>query len=429
MGISVEQWRVKIGTFCQPNKCKTKLKTLELRYVSLCIRVILFYLLVAEGIETNAGPPWRPTGRGSRGNRSNRGEACGFGPPSGRGSRWASQRDYFANDGTDGIMDHRVYGPLRSEHLISQSSAGQQSSNSWLINAQPQSQMVSNELTRNDTSDNESDNTLFDDVNNYDNSGSDASTSGNIPQGGNNMTDLLLEIRRDVKQMNKKFDGMERTVKDLKKDNQHLKQQNERLSKQVYELSNSVTKLEARAKESEKKNEQLETQSRRDNLKFYGIEEDPKETWEQTETKLRTYLSDELQIDESSIKIERAHRLSSKASPRPIIAKFSFFKDKESILKTDRQKRKDRLNTETTETTGNTDNVDGNEHSTIRNKPIRVSEDFPERVKNARMKLYPFLRSCHEKGTQAFLRYDTLVVDGQPYVYDYDSGRPVPQNK
>ncbi|MEW8107368.1 MAG: hypothetical protein AB2801_20365, partial [Candidatus Thiodiazotropha endolucinida] len=243
------------------------------------------------------------------------------------------------------------------------------------------------------------------------------------------MTDLLLEIRRDVKQMNKKFDGMERTVKDLKKDNQHLKQQNERLSKQVYELSNSVTKLEARAKESEKKNEQLEAQSRRDNLKFYGIEEDPKETWEQTETKLRTYLSDELQIDESSIKIERAHRLSSKASPRPIIAKFSFFKDKESILKTYRQKRKDRVNTETTEATGNTNNVDENEDSTMRNKPIRVSEDFPERVKNARMKLYPFLRSCHEKGTQAFLRYDTLVVDGQPYVYDYDSGRPVPQNK
>lgn len=155
-------------------------------------------------------------------------------------------------------MDHKVNGPRRSERLISQLSAGQQSLNFWFINAQPQSQMVSNELTRNDTNDNESDNILFDDVNNNDNSGSDASTRGNIPQGGNNMTDLFLEIHRDVKQMNKKFDGMERTVKDLKKDNQHLKQQNERLSKQVYELSNSVTKLETRAKESEKKNEQLE---------------------------------------------------------------------------------------------------------------------------------------------------------------------------
>lgn len=124
-----------------------------------------------------------------------------------------------------------------------------------------------------------------------------------------------------------------KTYKDLKKDNKHLKQQNESLSKQVTELTTSVIHLETRTKETEMKNEQIEVQSRRENLKFYGIEDDRNETWEESERKVRQYLSDELQIDETNIQIERAHRIASKSTPRAIITKFSYFKDKDQILK------------------------------------------------------------------------------------------------
>ena len=37
---------------------------------------------------------------------------------------------------------------------------------------------------------------------------------------------------------------------------------------------------------------------------------------------------------------ERVHRLRSKSTPAPIIAKFSFFKDREKVLKAYREKRK-----------------------------------------------------------------------------------------
>ena len=57
---------------------------------------------------------------------------------------------------------------------------------------------------------------------------------------------------------------------------------------------------------------------------------------------------------------------------------------------------------------------------------IRITEDFPQRVTKARTKLFPFLKKCHEKEQRAFLRLDTLVVDGQAYVYDETQGRPVP---
>ena len=148
-----------------------------------------------------------------------------------------------------------------------------------------------------------------------------------------NTTRLLLEIRSDVKRMNKKFDSLDKKVKVLKLDNKQLKQQNENLSKQVTDLTTTVISLETRIQDTEKKNEQQEAQSRRENLKFHGIGEDVNETWDQSETKIGNYLSDELGIDDTNIKIERAHRLPSKSKPSPVIVKFSHFKDKDHVLK------------------------------------------------------------------------------------------------
>ena len=71
------------------------------------------------------------------------------------------------------------------------------------------------------------------------------------------------------------------------------------------------------------------------------------------------------------------------------------------------------------------DDNDGNNET----RRIRVMEDFPERVVKARTKLFPFLKSCMNNEVNAYLRYDSLVVDGQSYIYDYELKRPVPSNK
>ena len=73
-----------------------------------------------------------------------------------------------------------------------------------------------------------------------------------------------------------------------------------------------------------------EDRSRRNNVRFDGIPETENETWEETETKLRKFFYDELDITEE-LYIKRAHRVarnqSSKeasndlAKPRTIIAK------------------------------------------------------------------------------------------------------------
>ena len=218
-----------------------------------------------------------------------------------------------------------------------------------------------------------------------------------------------------LKAKNKKFDYLEKSVRTLKHDSKCLKEQNSRLTNQVTELQSTVSQLESCTRETEQKNERLEAQSRRDNLKFHGFDDNRRETLEESENTVRRYISEELTIDDSAIKIERAHRICSRNSPCPIIIKFSHYKDRDSVLKSFREKQRSRLADNAQGLMGkNRNDNDGAAVPETRNN-IRVSEDFPERVVKVRSELYPFLKSSIEQGHDAFFRYDHLVVNGQEY--------------
>lgn len=57
MGISVEQWRQRIGTFSQPVRSSKMMPKLVLKskYLSLGIRNLLFLMLVVQDVESNPG--------------------------------------------------------------------------------------------------------------------------------------------------------------------------------------------------------------------------------------------------------------------------------------------------------------------------------------------------------------------------------------
>ena len=189
-------------------------------------------------------------------------------------------------------------------------------------------------------------------------------------QEGNVSMNILLDIQSNVKRLDQKFDSIHKTVCDLKTDNKKLKDQNEHLTHKVQELSTSMAEMERRNKETEMKYEKLEAQSRRENLKFFDIEESEGETWDQSELKIRQYITNDLQIDDTNINIERAHRLPGKTKPRPLIAKFSFYKDKDKILKRERALANGEEAGDN-EGNGRSENV----------SKVRVSEDFPDRVR------------------------------------------------
>ncbi|KAH3736269.1 hypothetical protein DPMN_042832 [Dreissena polymorpha] len=111
---------------------------------------------------------------------------------------------------------------------------------------------------------------------------------------------------------------------------------------------------------------------------------------------------------------ERAHRLPGKNYPRPLIVKFSLFKDKERIIKRYREQRKSDREYETSDATSN----EASATDTGSGKRVRVSEDFTERVRKARSSLIPYLKESLAAGKNAYLRLDKLIVNGNSYVYD-----------
>ena len=135
----------------------------------------------------------------------------------------------------------------------------------------------------------------------------------------------------------------------------------------------------------------LEGQSRRSNIIIHGVpENEADETWEVTETKVLDLTRNKLEIAEP-ISIDRCHRLGRKRAtgPRPIIAKLTFFKEKQKVF---------------------------SQASKLKGTGVSISEDYIKPIRESRSKLVPMLKSARAKGKRASLQYDKLVIEGEKYV-------------
>ena len=79
----------------------------------------------------------------------------------------------------------------------------------------------------------------------------------------------------------------------------------------------------------------LEDHSRQNNLRFEGTKEHENKSWKDFENKIYDLLENKLEIDSGIVVMEQAHRTrkKNKNRSRPIVATFSFYKDKINILK------------------------------------------------------------------------------------------------
>lgn len=171
----------------------------------------------------------------------------------------------------------------------------------------------------------------------------------------------------------------------------------------------------------------LEDQARRKNLVLYGITEDDKESWDETESKVKTLLHEELGISGDTLNIERSHRLGKPrprrrgvdqnpdargehsrhrrdddgsrrtntgySDDRPIIIKFNNWKQKEHVLR---------------------------EAKIAKNPAVMISEDFSETTRDIRRRLRPHFLDARERygRTVVHMRYNRLVIRGIPYMID-----------
>ena len=76
------------------------------------------------------------------------------------------------------------------------------------------------------------------------------------------------------------------------------------------------------------KSNNLEGQSRQNNMVVDGIAESPHETWMESEDKVREIISEKLKMDSKKIELERAHRTGKPTTgpgDRPVVVKFLRF--------------------------------------------------------------------------------------------------------
>ena len=190
---------------------------------------------------------------------------------------------------------------------------------------------------------------------------------------------------------NSRVDSLVREVQDLKTSLQFSQNEIDSLKVEIKDAKKSSNVDDESA--VAKKVDYLENQSRRNNIVIDGIEGDnSKETWAETEGKVRDLLTKNLKLEAKDIEIERAHRngVMKKDNPRPrqVVVRLLRYKDKQLILNRAR--------------------------SHLKNTPIYINEDFSEAVRKRRAELLPELKAARSRGEYAVLSYDKLVIRKKP---------------
>ena len=200
----------------------------------------------------------------------------------------------------------------------------------------------------------------------------------------------------------------------LKEENTELKKSLQWATDEVNDLRNKLKEMRAQQNSSRDmlqhvqqdlqmqtiRNIKIEAQSRRSNIKFFGVREAEAESIpHETEKIVKLVLVNELKMpkeDVANLKFERVHRMPTKRSakpptnrPRPIIAKLSFYKDKGHIFK-------------------QVKNIDPA-------LKIGVADDYPKEIDEMRKALLPVLKNAKRERASASFNVDRLVINSQIY--------------
>jgi len=238
---------------------------------------------------------------------------------------------------------------------------------------------------------------------------SDVPTNANIVKLLENITVKLTHVEtklNSLDNLNKKVSNMESDLSKLWNlvQSNSVSQQDSlnKLSDKVDNIElalasaqSSISTLQREKDELQNSLSYMQAQSMRNNLLFSGIREDNSESPGETETVLRKFLIDKLKLAKEKVdelRFERVHRTGGfsnapTSKPRSIVAKFTYFQDRETVRRAS---------------------------PALKNTGFYINEQFPKDVVEKRKALQPQLRRAREAGKRAWIRYDTLYIDGAP---------------
>ena len=221
-------------------------------------------------------------------------------------------------------------------------------------------------------------------------------------KGEKSSIDILLEKVGNIEKKVSKLDTIEEKLDSVHFEMDQMKDKQVKMEKEImtYEndiknlqIENSAMKLEnitLKREIAELKERQIkqECYDRRSNLLFGNIAES---TPEDCETLVKHFITNLLGLDCENFRFDRVHRHGTnpiKGKPRPIIARFCYFQDRQQVWQ-----RRDKL--------AKTNSW--------------IAEDFAPEVKERRQILKPVLRKAISMKKSAFLNVDQLVIDKKTY--------------
>lgn len=220
----------------------------------------------------------------------------------------------------------------------------------------------------------------------------DPSSSGEGVLDSVTLTDIMTKLScmdtnikgvgEDVKNLKETVDGLKDELHDMKERVCDLQKENDALKSENCEMKDRMTYLE-------KKVDDLEGRSKRNNLIFYGIPRRENETKRDCENMVHDVLTQKLNMSQP-VEFDRIHRLSTKPDS-PIIGRCTFYKDKEEIMKAKRK---------------------------LKDTSIFTGEDYTQRVRDVRKKLGPHLKAARESQKRATMIFDHLLIDGKKFALD-----------
>ena len=195
------------------------------------------------------------------------------------------------------------------------------------------------------------------------------------------------ELEKTASFISDSYDAVKGELEHQYKEIRRLQDLNKTMSDQISDLGESKIKDQER--------------SMKQNLMFFGLPESDNENTEQV---LHDFMKTKLPSikDNLPLRFERAHRFGSKKSqPRPIVCRFSFFKDRELV----RNSSKD-----------------------LRHSNFSIKEQLPREVVNRRKILHKKFQEARQQNRHATLHRDILVIEGTEYKVNqnntiYETGR------
>ena len=205
--------------------------------------------------------------------------------------------------------------------------------------------------------------------------------------------DKVLLLLPEFEQRKKKIAQLEESLQFTQTEVEQLQKTVKSTSAELNEMKKKLASFE----ELERRQIRQECYTRRSNIKFFGIKDNDKESPSDTEETLRRFLTKEMKItrrDVDNIEFERVHRIptrpnTEKSSPRPIIAKVSFYQDKNFIKAHIKNLKK--------------------------GSKLGVADDFPKEVDEIRKDLQPVLKKARQEKKLAFFNVEKLIIDGRIY--------------